>query len=174
MIKLFNMKRKKFRNLGLSLTEVMLAVAMVTTCMIAVGGIFFDSHKAWTETYGRAYTGIMLESNQAAKAFEAAVRKASCEKYLLDNSGRWVEVYYFNSAASAKVDRYARLYVENGTFKIEYGSIDPRQPIDIISVCSNVTAFTFSGMGHCIRMQMTLSDNDYDVSFVASAVPQNQ
>ena len=168
------MNRKKVKNNGLTLTEVMLAVAMVSTCMIAVGSIFFDSHRAWTETYGRANSGIMLESNQAAKSFEATVRKASCEKYLLDSTGRWVEVYYYDSKTSSKLDRYARLYVSGGTFYIEYGSLEPRQLIDTIPVCQNVTAFSFSGMGHCIRMQMTLSTNDYDVSFVSSAVPQNQ
>jgi hypothetical protein len=35
----------------------------------------------------------VLDSQLASKAFEATVRRASCERYLLDTDGRWVEVY---------------------------------------------------------------------------------
>ena len=174
------MNRKKIRKNGLTLTETMLAVTLVTTCMVAVGSVFLDSQKAWNETYGRAYSGIMLESHQAAKAFEATIRKATCEKYLLDNADpdtgkrHWVEVYYYASGTSTTLDRYARLYVSEGAFCIEYGSLEPRQAIDVISICENVTQFSFSNSGRCIRLQMTLSDNNHDVSFISSAVPQNQ
>jgi len=109
------------------------------------------------------------------KAFESTIRKASCEKYLLDTAGRWVEVYYFASNTSATTDRYARMYVDNGgTFYIDNGVISPRSSLSVTPICSTVTSFLFSGSGRCIRMQMTLSNNNDDVSFISSAVPQNQ
>jgi hypothetical protein len=164
------------RRTGLTLVELMVASALSTICVLAVGGVLSDSQKAWNETYTKANSAIMLDSQLASKAFEATVRRASCERYLLDSdpAGRWVEVYYFASDASAATDRYARFTVEGGTFYIEYGVIDPRQTLYINPICSNVTAFSFSGSGRCIRMQMTLSNNDSDVSFISSAVPQNQ
>jgi hypothetical protein len=118
----------------------------------------------------------MLESQLASKSFEATIRKASCEKYLLDPNpaGRWVEVYYFASETSTKLDRYARLKVEGGTFYIEHGIPDSGQILYTNPICENVTEFSFSGSGRCLRMQMTLSDNDQDVNFICSAVPQNQ
>jgi len=152
------------------------ASALAIICMLAVGAVFSDSQKAWNETYTKANSSIMLDSHIASKAFEATIRKASCEKYLLDTAvpAHWVEVYYFASDTSATTDRYARLKVEGGTFYIEHGIFNPRQTLDTTPICDNVTAFSFSGSGRCIRMQMTLSNNNDDVSFISSAVPQNQ
>ena len=168
-------KMKAIKRPGFTITELMLAVALVSTCMVSVGFVFFDNQRAWNTTYTKANSAIMLDSHMAGKAFESTVRKASCEKYLLDPDGLWVEVYYFASAASANVDRYARMKVESGTFKIEHGIYTPvRQTLYTTDICDGVTAFSFSGSGRCIRMKMTVSDNDSDVSFVSSAIPQNE
>ncbi len=167
-------KQKNAKTTGFTLIELMIVCAMVTTCIVAVGVVFSDSQKSWNATYRRAYCDVMLDSHIASKAFEASVRRATCERYLLDNTGRWIEVYYFADGTSPKLDRYAKLFTTGGTFYIEYGCLDPKQTYDVIPICENVTACTFSGAGRCIRMQMTLSDNNHDVSLIASAVPQNQ
>ena len=172
-------KMKPIRRTGLTLVELMVACSMSTICMLAVGAVFSDSQKAWNITYTKANSAIMLDSHLANKAFEATVRMASCEKYLLDTpdadgKSHWVEVYYYASDASTTTDRYAKLYVDGGTFYIEHGIFDPRETLATTPICSTVTAFNFSGSGRCIRMQMTLSDSDSDVSFISSAVPQNQ
>jgi hypothetical protein len=123
----------------------------------------------------------MLDSHLASKAFEATIRRATSQQYLLDppdaeGKSHWVEVYYFASDASTSTDRYAKLYVSGGTFYIEHGIIDPKETLgDPTPICNNVTAFSFSSSGRCIRMSMTLSNNNNDdVSFFCSAVPQNQ
>jgi hypothetical protein len=168
------------RRTGLTLIELMVASTMATICMITVGTVFSDSQKAWNQTYTKANSSIMLDSQLASKAFEATVRKASCEKYMLDppdaeGHSHWVEVYYYASDASTTTDRYAKLYVDGGTFYIEHGVFDPRETLgDPTTICSGVTAFNFSGSGRCIRLDMTLSNNNDDVSFISSAVPQNQ
>ena len=168
-------KQKKIKNRGFSLTELMLVIALASTCMVSVGFIFLDNQRAWNDTYIKANSTIMLDSHRAGKAFDATVRKASAEKYLIDSAGQWVEVYYFDSEASAKIDRYARLYVTGGTFYIEHGIPDPRQTLYTNPICQHVTAFYFTNSGRCIRMQMTLSDdNGTDVSFISSAIPQNE
>ena len=172
-------KKKTIRRTGLTLIELMVAAALATICMLAVGAVFSDSQKAWNTTYTKANSSIMLDSHLASKAFDATIRKASCEMYLLDtpdSEGKihWAEVYYFASDASVTTDRYARMYVNDGTFYIEHGVISPRQTLDTVPICNNVTAFAFSGSGRCIRMQMTLSSGSDDVSFISSAVPQNQ
>jgi Tfp pilus assembly protein PilE len=167
---------------GLTLIELMVASAMATICVLAVGAVFSDSQKAWNQTYIKANSSIMLDSHLASKAFEATIRKASCERYLLDPAGQWVEVYYFASDASTTTDRYAYLHVENNTFYIDHGTTpSPRQQIGRPDpspnpICENVDedAFSFSGSGRCIRLDMTLSNNDSDVRFFSSAVPQNQ
>jgi|GEM_PF-546434 len=169
---------------GLTLIELMVALALATICMLAVGAVLSDSQKAWNQTYTKANSSIMLDSHLASKAFEATIRKASSEKYLLDTTDHlWVEVYYFASNDSNTPDSYACLQVQDGKFYIDHGTLpsptqlngipDPPQDPDNY-ICKNVTAFSFSGSGRCIRLQMTLSDNNSDVSFVSSAAPQNQ
>ena len=172
-------KIRPIKRAGLTIIELMTASVMGITCLLAVGVVVYDSQKAWNETYTKANSAIMLDSHLASKAFVATVRKASCEKYLLDppdiyGKSRWVEVYYFASDSSSTTDRYAKFYIESGTFYIEHGIFNPRQILHTITICSNVTDFNFSGSGRCIRMDMTLSNNDEDVSFFCSAIPQNQ
>ena len=177
-------KEEVQRRRGLTLIELMVALALATICMLAVGSILYDSQKAWNITYTKANSGIMLDSQFASKAFEATIRRASSEKYSLDtvvgHEGHWVEVYYFASEASATLDRYACLQVEGGKFYIDHGALPspvqqtgiPGTPQNLI--CGNVTAFSFSSSGRCIRLKMTLSNNNDDVSFISAAVPQNQ
>jgi prepilin-type N-terminal cleavage/methylation domain-containing protein len=177
-------KIKPIRRSGLTLIELMVAAALAVICMLAVGLVFSDSQKAWNRTYTKANSAVMLDSHMASKAFEATVRKATCERYLLDppdanNESHWVEVYYFASDSSETTDRYAKLYVEDGTFKIEHGVFNPENnPATTESytteICSNVTNFNFSGSGRCIRLEMTLSEGNDSVTFISSAIPQNQ
>jgi hypothetical protein len=167
-------KIKPAKRTGLTLVELMVASAMAIICMLAVGVVFSENQKEWNSTYNRAHEPIMVNSHLANKAFESIVRKASCEKYKLDIDGHWVEVYYFDSDASPATDRFAKMYVENGTFYIETGIIDPRETLNTTAICNTVTDYLFSGSGRCIRMRMTLSNSDSDVNFISSAVPQNQ
>ena len=166
--------RKLSRQSGVTLVEVTVVCAMVAICILAVGVVFSDSHKSWNQTYQRAYCDPMIESHVAAKTFEAVIRRATCERFLLDNSGQYIEVYYFATETSPKVDQYAKMYTSGGTFFLEFGETSPRETLGIIPVCDNVVSCTFSGAGRCIRMHMTLTDNDHDVSLIASAIPQNQ
>jgi len=170
---------------GLTLIELMVASAMATICMLAVGVVFSDSQKAWNATYTKANCSIMLDSHLASKAFEATVRNASCQQYLIDTNGYWVEVYYFASDASATIDRYAFLQVKDGKFYIDHGALpSPRQqssnpdewPEPQNQICENVADNPpfFSSSGRCVRLKMTLSNNNDDVSFNSAAVPQNQ
>jgi hypothetical protein len=169
------MKRKPVTRTGLTLVELITASSMATVCILAVGLVFSDSQNAWNKTYTKSNSAIMLDSHNASKAFEAAVRKATCQKYLLDTtSGQWVEVYYFASAASTVPDRFAKFYVDNGTFYIDRGVISPLQVLDTTAVCDNVTEYLFSGSGRCVRLNMTLSKDNQSVTFNSSAIPQNQ
>ncbi len=156
--------------------ELMIASSIALVCLLSVGTIISESQKAWNDTYTKATSSTMLDSHVATKMFEAAIRKASSEKYLLDPAGRWVEVFYFDSEASTATDRYAKFYVENSVFYLEYGIISPSQVINTVPICGNVAEYNFSGSGRCIRLEMTIGDPNIgsDVSFVTSAVPQNQ
>jgi len=156
--------------------ELMIASSIALVCLLSVGTIISESQKAWNYTYNKATSSNMLDSHVASKTFEATIRKASSEKYLLDSAGRWVAVFYFDSDTSAETDRYAKFYVENAVFYLEYGVISPSQIIDTVPICGNVAEYNFSGSGRCIRLDMTLGDPNTgsDVSFVTSAVPQNQ
>ena len=86
------------RRMGLTIVELITASVMGVICMLAVGTVVYDSQKAWNETYIKANSTLLLDSHMASKAFEATVRKASCQQYMLDppdenSKSHWVEVY---------------------------------------------------------------------------------
>ncbi len=167
-------RKKNINNSGFTIVELVIAAAMATISMLAISAVFSDSQKSWNATYQRAYSSVVIESHIARKAFEATIRRAVCDRYMLDDNGHWVEVYYFAADTSTKADRYARLYASDGTFYLDYGKLNPKETLGILPVCENVTACSFSGAGRCIRMSLTLSKNGRSTTLLASATPQNQ
>jgi len=170
-------RKKNINNSGLTLIELVIAAAMATISMLAISAVFSDSQKSWKATYEKAYSGVVTNSHIARKAFEATIRRAICDRYELDDYGlgQRVEVYYFAADTSPKADRYACLYAsDDGTFCLEYGKLSPRETLDTLPICENVTACSFSGAGRCIRMSLTLSKDGRSATLLASATPQNQ
>jgi hypothetical protein len=151
----------------------MVACSLLTTSVVAVAVVFSESQRSWNQTYERANNNAMIESHTAAKSFEATVRRATGEIYLLDNAGQWVEVYYFQDENSPKVDRYAKFYAAGGSLMLEYGQLDPRQTLGVVPVCDGVTSCTFSAVGRCLRAQLTITDGDHTTDLLLSATPQN-
>jgi hypothetical protein len=102
------------------------------------------------------------------------MRKASREKYFLDDGGSWIEIYYYADDDSSVLDRYARFFENNGELNIEYGRLEPRETLDIQTICSNVSRCTFKAAGQSAQMTLTLDDGSQTITVVSSAVMHNK
>ena len=105
--------------------------------------------------------------------FEAMVRRASREGFLLDEAGNWVEICYYANGDSPVVDRYMRFYESEGALNVEYGQLNPREISSTQTVCENVSECVFKGAGRSAQMMLTLDDGSQAVTVVCSAVMHN-
>jgi hypothetical protein len=157
------------------MTELAIAIAASVIVMVGVAIVLVDGMKGWNRMYNRAYGDVVTDSYVARKLFDTEIRKASRERFLVDEDGGWLEIYYYFNAASAEPDRYARFYTSNGgELKVEYGILEPRETMRIQTICSNVTSCTFMGQGRSAQMVLTLDDGSQTVTTVTSAVMHNQ
>jgi prepilin-type N-terminal cleavage/methylation domain-containing protein len=159
---------------GFTLVELVLAMVLALIVISSTGIILVDSQRGWHRMYNKIYSDVVTDSYVARATFDSVVRKASGENYLLSETGNWVEVYYYADTSSTTLDRYALFYYEyDGQLNVEYGSLDPRQTLDVQTICNNVTNCTFEGSGRSVQMVLTLDDGSQSATVVTSAVMHN-
>ena len=159
---------------GFTLVELMVATVAGAIITFAVGMLLVSSQRGWQTMYSGINSGAMADSYIARKTFDAVVRKASREKLLLDDSGDWIEVYYYDDAASTTADCYARFYQADGNLNLEYGKVNPRETSTVLTVCRNVSDCVFKANGCSVQMVLTLDDGRQTATVVSSAVMHNE
>jgi len=173
-------RRKITVRSGFTLLELVIALAIAAVVIVAVGFIVADSQRAWGAMYNRIYSDAATDSYVAAKEFDAVVRKASGEKFLLSESSDWVEVYYAGDASSGVVDSYARFSYtagsgdSKGRLLVEYGRLNPKEALATKIISENVSACVFKASGRSIQMMLTLNDGSQAVTVISSAFMHNQ
>jgi hypothetical protein len=123
--------------------------------------------------YNRIYSDVVTDGHIARRTFDRVIRKASGRSFLLDTAGNWVEVYYYTDADSIVVDRYARFYEADGQLNIEYGKLDPREALNVQTVCENVSDCVFMAQGTSVQMILRLDNGSEAATVVSSAVAHN-
>ena len=104
-----------------------------------------------------------------------AIRKASAEQITVDALGNWVQVsYYDDPASSTELDRYSRLYVNDGSLMIEHGELDSEATAWVSTVCGNVAGCRFSRNGRSAQMVLTLAEGSRQNTIVSSAYMHNE
>jgi len=173
------MSKKKSINRGaFTLVELMAATVLALIVVSGIGFILADSQRGWNRMYSRIYSDVVTDSYVARKRFDFVVRKASGEKFFLDDYGSWVEVYYYADANSTDLDRYARffyqgdsyLYLESGT--VDAASVKATSAVE--TVCGNVTSCVFAASGRSVQMILTLDDGSQSATVVTSCVMHNE
>ena len=161
-------KRLEVRR-GFSLGE--LTVTVIVTMILILGAAFMltDSQRMWGRIYGRANSDVVQEGFIARKTFERLVRKASRDGFLVDPAGFWLEVYYYASDSSTTLDRYACLYESAGELVVEDGILEPRETLNVRTVCRRVQRCVFKGDGRSAQMLLTLSNGERTIEVPASA-----
>ena len=158
---------------GFTLTELIIATVIGVIVISAVGVALVDGQRGWSIQYDRIYSDVVTDGYVARKKFDAVMRTASRDKFLLDDADSWVEVYYYANDDSAVVDRYARFYTANGNLNVEYGKLDPKETLSVETVCGNVSGCTFEQVGRSIQMILTLDNGTQTNTVVSSAVTHN-
>ncbi|MBW7988411.1 MAG: hypothetical protein FVQ84_00085 [Planctomycetes bacterium] len=167
------MKKRLTASRGFTLTELITAMAIMIFVVLAIGMALVDGQRGWNYMYNRVYSDVVTDGYVARRKFDAVLRKASREKFLIDSAGSWVEVYYHASDASTVVDRYARFYTAGGTLNIEYGQLNPTSTLTTETVCENVSSCTFEQLGRSIQMVLKLDNGTQTNTLITSAVTNN-
>jgi len=160
-----------------TIIELMIATVLAIIVLLGISIMLADSQRGWNRMYSRIYSDVVTDSYVARKAFDAVIRKASKEKYLLDDAGNWIEVYYYADANSTVVDRYARFFCDgepDGTLNVERGRLNPRQTLTISTICGNVSSCDFKATGASVQIVLTLDNGSQTATVTSSAVMHNQ
>ncbi len=166
-------KKRLAASLGFTLVELIIAMAIMLIVVLAICIALVDGQRGWSIQYDRIYSDVITDGYVARRKFDAVMRSASGDKFLLDDAGSWIEVYYYADDTSTVVDRYARFYVANGNLNVEYGQLDPKATLTIETVCGNVSNCTFAQLGRSIQMICTLDDGTRTNTVISSAVTHN-
>ena len=168
------MVKKRFKaSRGFTIIELIIAIAIVVIVVLAVGVALVDNQRGWSITYDRIYSDVVTDGYVARRKFDTVMRTASRDKFLLDDAGGWVEVYYYADDTSTVVDRYARFYVANGDLNVEYGQLNPKETLSVETICGNVSGCVFKQAGRSIQMILTLDNGTQTNTVISSAVANN-
>jgi len=72
---------------GLTLTELLLTMAISTIVIIGIGVLIVDTQRGWNVMYSRIYADVVTDSYVARRTFDSIVRKASSKHFLVDGDG---------------------------------------------------------------------------------------
>ena len=170
--------RKRIRP-GLTLAELMVAMATMLIVILALGTVIVDGIRGWQRTYARVYADVKTDGYVARNVFDRVVRSAGRQTLAAD--GAWLEVYYYLYPSSTWLDRYARFIVANGQLQIQHGNraLDGTLsgPDTTETVCGNVvvppSGRIFNADGRSAQMELTLDDGSQSATVVSSAVMHN-
>ena len=158
---------------GFTLIELLTAIAIMFIVILAIGVALVDGQRGWSIQYDRIYSDVVTDGYVARRKFDAVLRKASRDKFLLDPAGGWVKVYYYANDASTVVDRYARFSSSGGKLNVEYGQLNPEATDTIETVCGNVSGCIFKQLGRSIQMILKLDNGTQTNTVISSAVTNN-
>ncbi len=159
---------------GFTLIELMIALTASMIIMLGLGLVLADSQKSWHQLYTRAFSDVVGDSNVAGIKFKTIIRQASQNGFVVDNKGTGIEVYYYNNEDSNDVDRYAHFYELDGDLNLELGKLNPRETLEVQTLCGNVTECLFTAAGRSAQMALTLDNGSRTISTVSSAFLHNQ
>ena len=166
-------KKRLTASRGFTLIELIIAMAITLIVVLAIGMALVDGQRGWSTQYNRIYSDVVTDGYVARRKFDAVMRTASRDNFLLDDAGSSVKVYYYANDDSAVVDRYAYFYVADGNLIVEYGQLNPTVTLSVETVCGNVSGCTFEQVGRSIQMILKLDNGTQTNTVISSAVTHN-
>jgi len=162
---------------GVTLTELIIAMAMMTAVVLGAGAMLVGAQRSWSDMYRRLYSDVASDANAAKAAFEAVVRRSSIRRAVLADDE--LEVYYYSDTARhAKLDRYARFYIDGDELLADYGELDaggtPQDPFETVTLARDVESVDFSGAGTALNMVLRLDNGCEAITVLSSPVRHNE
>ena len=77
------MKKRQISARGFTLTELITAMAIMIFVILAIGVALVDGQRGWNFMYDRVYSDVVTDGYVARRKFDAVMRKASREKFLI-------------------------------------------------------------------------------------------
>ena len=163
---------KNFRR-GFSSIETAIAGTLLTIALLGISGVLSECQRSWNALYNRTYSDVVTNGYVVKRMFDAAIRKSSTTGLQVDGSGRWVEVNYYQDDTSEALDAYARFYCSGNTLYVEYGRLNPKEPLSTHTVCANVANCVFKQSGSSVHMLLTLNNGSQRLTVGSSAKLHN-
>jgi len=166
------LKKRSTRRKGFTLVELMVGVAFLGIVTLSVGIVLADSQRGWIAMYNRVYSPVVTDAETARRTFGSIVRKASKNNIVVDDTGTWVEVRYYQDLTSTYLDQFARFYTSGNELKVTYCSIDTVGEINELltqTLSSNVSSCVFIPIEGSVQMILKL-DNDSETATVVTSV----
>ena len=115
------------RRRGLTLVELVTAMALVGVLTVVVGTLLVSSNKHWNALFNKVYRQETTDSFAAHRVFDSVCRKSSYRKAILGQDNASLELYYWDTdSASETPDHYARFYLLDSDVMVEYGKNNPK------------------------------------------------
>ena len=168
-------KRTKSRK-GFTLVELVTAIVIASIVVSAICILLADGQRGWRVMYNHIYSDVVNDGYVARRKFDAIMRKASWQKYTIDDvSNEWIEIYYYQDANSTVLDSYAKFEFDSdlGELNFEEGMLDPLQTVNIQTLCGNVSDCIFTVDGRSVQMILNLDNGSQSVIVTSSAVMHN-
>jgi hypothetical protein len=173
-------KRPMTRTSGFTFVEMMISILVSTVAILSVMGLLANSHLAFNRMYRRVYGEIVTDAEIARIVFDKTVRKSTIRYCDIDETGQYVEVYYYSGTGSAELDRYARFYFSGENLIVRRGSLEPGtfdyatgDTPSILVLARNVTSGLFVQSGITLRMYMILDNDEDSISVTCSSTRHN-
>ena len=158
---------------GFTLIELITGTAIMIFVILAIGMALVDGQRGWNNMFNSVNSDVITDGYVTRRKFDAILRKASREKFLIEPAGSWVEVYYYSTDASTVLDSYARFYTAGNSLNVEYGQLNPKSTLTTETVCRNVSSCTFKQLGRSVQMILKLDNGKQTNTITTSTITNN-
>ncbi len=161
---------------GFTLLELMACTAILLVAALAVSPALVGAQRGSQRTHNSVASALVRDGRVARLVLQRVARRASRQSLTLGPAGEWIDLSYYESPDSTRVDRYARLSWADGRLSLQEGQIDAqgsRQTLSDTVVGENISDCVFTVSGTTVRMKLGLSQSGTPLTVVGAALINN-
>jgi prepilin-type N-terminal cleavage/methylation domain-containing protein len=160
---------------GLTLIEMMVAIAIAAIVVLGMGAVLSDAQKGYNKMYDRINSPVVNDGYGARRAFDAVIRKASTSITAKPEiTASSVKVFCFSSPSQLTADRFANFYLSNGQLILDEGDRASGAVLSSRIIANNVVDVDFESKDNaCIQMILSLDNGKESLIVTSSAIRHN-